>query len=144
MVRLGFKTIFGQDDGAAARLMATADEIIARLDLQPHPEGGHYRQTFRAPDSPRGASTAIYFLLKGDERSHWHRVDADEVWHYYAGAPLELTMAHDDGVIERVRLGNNLLAGERPQAVQGRQVLAGDRGGLAGAGRGPAAIGARP
>ena len=57
----------------------TGDEIIARLGLQPHPEGGHYREMFRAPDSPRGASTAIYFLLKAGERSHWHKVDAQAV-----------------------------------------------------------------
>jgi len=64
--------------------------MIALLGLEPHPEGGHYRQTFRAPDQPRGASTAIYFLLKAGERSHWHKVDADELWFWHAGAPLEL------------------------------------------------------
>jgi predicted cupin superfamily sugar epimerase len=97
----------------------SAAEIIQLLDLKPHPEGGHFRQTFcdRAEVAGRAASTAIYFLLARGERSHWHRVDAAEGWHYYAGAPLELVMAHDDGTIERVRLGNDLLAGERPQAV---------------------------
>ena len=62
----------------------TADQIIARLGLQPHPEGGHYREMFRAAAGKdgRGASTAIFFLLKAGERSHWHRVDADEVWHH--------------------------------------------------------------
>jgi uncharacterized protein len=97
----------------------TAAEIIRLLDLEPHPEGGHYRQTFCDPVevAGRAASTAIYFLLARGERSHWHRVDAAEGWHYYAGAPLELVMAHGDRAIERVRLGNDLLAGERPQAV---------------------------
>ena len=69
----------------------TAAEIIARLDLKPHPEGGHYRETFRDSnnvDGKRAASTAIYFLLARGERSHWHRIDAAEIWHYYAGSPL--------------------------------------------------------
>ncbi len=66
-----------------------ADTLIAALGLQPHPEGGHYRETFRAPPEPgqaRGATTAIFFLLRKGERSHWHRVDAVEIWHWYAGA----------------------------------------------------------
>ncbi len=96
----------------------TADEIIARLGLQSHPEGGHYHQTFLAPDQPRGASTAIYFLLKGTERSHWHRVvDADEVWHFYAGAPLELSLSDDGRKVRHLRLGTNFEVGELPQAV---------------------------
>ncbi|MBS0221426.1 MAG: cupin domain-containing protein [Proteobacteria bacterium] len=95
----------------------TADEIIARLGLQPHPEGGHYRETFRAADQPRGAGTAIYFLLKAGERSHWHRVDADEIWHHYAGAPLELSLSEDGHEVHRLRLGNDLAIGERPQAI---------------------------
>jgi predicted cupin superfamily sugar epimerase len=106
---------------ADASTMLAAD-IIRLLDLKPHPEGGHYRQTFR--DEPpskgggRAASTAIYFLLARGERSHWHRVDAAEVWHYYAGAPLVLEIADTDpGPIRRLRLGADLSAGERPQAV---------------------------
>jgi predicted cupin superfamily sugar epimerase len=102
---------------ALARLSAA--EIIARLDLRPHPEGGHFRETFRDPANRhdgRAASTAIYFLLARGERSHWHRIDAAEVWHYYAGSPLELSIAHD-GPVEMVRLGADLAAGERPQAV---------------------------
>ncbi|UYN94833.1 MAG: cupin domain-containing protein [Enhydrobacter sp.] len=95
----------------------TADEIIARLGLRPHPEGGHFGETFRAPDSPRGASTAIYFLLRAGERSHWHRVDADEVWHFYAGAPLELAISDDGRTIRHLRLGVDLRIGEAPQAV---------------------------
>jgi predicted cupin superfamily sugar epimerase len=100
----------------------TGDEIIARLGLQPHPEGGHYRETFRASDQPRGASTAIYFLLKADERSHWHRVDADEVWHHYAGAPLELLLSEDGRGVRHLRLGSDLDIGELPQAVVPRGV----------------------
>jgi predicted cupin superfamily sugar epimerase len=99
----------------------SAAEVIQLLDLKPHPEGGHYRQTFRdshtLPDG-RAASTAIYFLLARGERSHWHRVDAAEGWHYHAGAPLVLAMAADArGPVEHVTLGPNLLAGERPQAI---------------------------
>ena len=97
----------------------TAADIIRLLDLKPHPEGGHYRQTFRDArmiDGSRAASTAIYFLLARGERSHWHRVDAVEVWHYYAGAALELEIADEKGRRERVTLGCDLAAGERPQA----------------------------
>ena len=100
----------------------TADEIIARLGLQPHPEGGHYHQTFRAPDAGRGASTAIYFLLKAGEGSHWHRVDADEVWHHYAGAPLELSLSDDGRTVRRLRLGSDFDLDELPQAVVPRGV----------------------
>ncbi len=98
----------------------TADEVIRLLDLKPHPEGGHFRETFRDTrqvDGERAASTAIYFLLARGERSHWHRVDAVEVWHWHAGAPLELEIAQNEGRIERVTLGNDLASGERPQAV---------------------------
>ncbi len=97
-----------------------AADIIRLLDLKPHPEGGHYRQTFRdaAPNGSRPASTAIYFLLARGERSHWHRVDAVEVWHHYAGAPLKLSLAATEaGPVTRLRLGSDLGSGERPQAV---------------------------
>jgi predicted cupin superfamily sugar epimerase len=72
--------------------MTSAAEIISKLDLRPHPEGGHFRETHRdtRTHDGRAASTAIYFLLARGERSHWHRIDAVEVWHYYAGAPLKL------------------------------------------------------
>src|SRR6201989_2332571 len=76
----------------------TAADIVARLELKPHPEGGHYRETFRDPRtdaSGRSHSTAIYFLLARGERSHWHRIDAVETWHYYAGSPLTLRIAHE-------------------------------------------------
>jgi predicted cupin superfamily sugar epimerase len=103
--------------------LKTADEIIARLGLQPHPEGGHYRQVFHAPDSPRGASTAIYFLLKAGERSHWHRVvDGDEGWHHYAGAPLELALSEDGRTVRRLRLGSDFDLDEQPFAVVPRGV----------------------
>jgi predicted cupin superfamily sugar epimerase len=97
----------------------TAGEVVHLLGLQPHPEGGFYRETFRAPasDGARAASTAIYYLLRAGDVSAWHRVvDADEVWHHYAGAPLELTLSEGH---ERtsLRLGADLAAGERPQAV---------------------------
>jgi len=100
------------------RLPSAAD-IIARLQLQPHPEGGHYRETFRDPRSDankRSLSTAIYFLLARGERSHWHRIDAVEVWHYYAGSALTLQIADADGR-RVVTLGPDLAAGEVPQAV---------------------------
>jgi predicted cupin superfamily sugar epimerase len=98
----------------------TAADVIRLLDLKPHPEGGHFRETFRDAqhvEGGRAASTAIYFLLARGERSHWHRVDAAEAWHWHAGAPLVLEMAQTGGRRERVTLGCDLVAGERPQAV---------------------------
>jgi len=98
----------------------TASDVIRLLDLKPHPEGGFFRETFRDARQvagPRAASTAIYFLLSRGERSQWHRIDAVEVWHWYAGAPLQLEIAQLEGRIERVTLGTNLVAGQRPQAV---------------------------
>ena len=100
-------------------LPASAAEIIARLELKPHPEGGHYRETFRdeAVDADgRSRSTAIYFLLARGERSHWHRIDAVEVWHYHAGASLTLQIA-DDGGRRSVKLGADLTSGEEPHAI---------------------------
>jgi predicted cupin superfamily sugar epimerase len=97
----------------------SADDIIRLLDLQPHPEGGHFRETFRDPAagaSGRAHSTAIYFLLEAGEISRWHRVDAAELWHWYAGAPLLLTVADASGRHD-IRLGIDLNAGERPHAV---------------------------
>ena len=99
----------------------TAQDVIRLLDLKPHPEGGHFRETFRdmgqVDGSSRAASTAIYFLLARGERSHWHRIDAVEAWHWYAGAPLALDVARQTGGITRVVLGCDFGAGERPQAV---------------------------
>jgi predicted cupin superfamily sugar epimerase len=103
--------------------MLSADEIARLLDLEPHSEGGRYRETFRdaatvasGVDAARAASTAIYFLLRAGEASRWHRVDAVEVWHWYVGAPLALTIADTRGRRD-IRLGPDLTAGERPQAV---------------------------
>ena len=104
--------------------MSMADQIVRLLDLEPHPEGGRFRETFRdtatvasGADSARAASTAIYFLLRAGEVSRWHRVDAAEVWHWYAGAPLALTLADAGGGRRDIRLGPDLAVGERPQAV---------------------------
>ncbi len=94
----------------------TADEIVRLLDLKPHPEGGHFRETFRDDGAPRGASTAIYYLLKAGERSHWHRVDAAEVWHWYAGDALEISIS-ETGATKTQALGPALHNGERPQIV---------------------------
>ncbi len=98
----------------------TADQIIAHLNLAPHPEGGHYRQTWIAEseDDTRPAGTSIYFLLKAGETSHWHRVDAAEIWHYYAGAPLILSLAEtDQGPATDHVLGPDLAAGQFPQHI---------------------------
>lgn len=97
----------------------TADEVIERLGLEPHPEGGHFAETWRdAPEGGgRGAGTAIYYLLRHGERSRWHRLDAAEVWHHYAGAPVEHETELPDGRRLRRVLGRDLAAGERPQLV---------------------------
>jgi predicted cupin superfamily sugar epimerase len=97
----------------------TAADIIARLALKPHPEGGHFRETFRDPRldaNGRSVSTAIYFLLARGERSHWHRIDAVEVWHFYAGSALTLEIADGEGR-RVVILGPHLAAADVPQAI---------------------------
>ncbi|MBX3314664.1 MAG: cupin domain-containing protein [Actinobacteria bacterium] len=96
-----------------------ASEVIDRLELSPHPEGGWFRETWRdAPaDGRRGTSTAIYYLLAEGDRSHWHRVDADEVWHHYAGDGLELAVAGADPGPMVHRLGDALTDGSLPQVV---------------------------
>ncbi|MBY6046981.1 cupin domain-containing protein [Vannielia litorea] len=95
-----------------------AQEIIDRLGLQPHPEGGHYRQTWvEDPAQGRPAGTCIYFLLRPSERSHWHRVDATEIWHFYSGTPLTLRIAATQhGPATRRRLGPDLAHGA-PQLI---------------------------
>lgn len=97
----------------------SGDDVIEMLGLSPHPEGGHFRETFRDVAKPgeRAASTAIYFLLKAGERSHWHAVDAAEAWHFYAGDPLLLEVSPTGGPVQRIRLGSDLAEGERPQAI---------------------------
>ena len=99
----------------------SADEVARLLELQPHPEGGFFRETWRdepATASGRGHGTAIYFLLPGAVINRWHRVDAVEIWHHYAGAPLELMIGRTEPrAEERVMLGPDLQAGHRPQGI---------------------------
>lgn len=94
----------------------TPHELIDALGLQPHPEGGYYVETWRAEHEPgrRAAATAIYFLLGEGDRSHWHRVDADELWLHHAGAPVRLSVATDAEAGDQL-LGSDIAAGERPQ-----------------------------
>jgi predicted cupin superfamily sugar epimerase len=99
----------------------TADprEIIRLLGMKPHPEGGHYCETWRmsAAKGERPAGTAIYYLLMEGENSHWHRVDADEIWHWYGGAALSLMLSESGTEHEARVLGPDLAAGERPQII---------------------------
>ncbi len=98
----------------------TADEIIAALNLAPHPEGGWYRETWRAEadEGARASGTAILFLLKAGERSHWHRVDATEIWHFHAGSPLRLRLAAtESGPALPHLLGADLAQGQSPQVI---------------------------
>lgn len=91
----------------------SAAEIVERLQMQPHPEGGYYTETFRDD-----ASTAIYYLLEAGDHSHWHRVHgSSEIWHHYAGGPLALTLSSNGHDAEAHRLGKNIDAGEKPQLV---------------------------
>ncbi len=99
--------------------MLDPDEIIETLGLAPHPEGGWYRETFRdeAGHNGRAHGTAIYYLLKAGESSHWHRVDAAEIWHWYAGGPLALQLSADGQSSQTLHLGPDIAKGERPQIV---------------------------
>jgi len=106
--------------------MTDADEasrIIEQLKLEPHPEGGWFRETFRdlgcdaGEGGARARSTAIYFLLKDGEASHWHKVDAVETWHFYRGAPLRLSIAEGENAPRHHILGNDLARGQHPQLV---------------------------
>ncbi len=100
--------------------MNEADDIVAALGLEPHPEGGHYRQTWIAEALPgeRPVGTAILYLLRAGERSHWHRVDAVEIWHFHAGAPLILSISEDEqGPAAEMVLGPDLAIGQRPQGI---------------------------
>jgi predicted cupin superfamily sugar epimerase len=89
-----------------------AEAIIRALELKRHPEGGWFRESFRDH-----ASTAIYYLLRETEGSHWHRIAHSETWHFYAGAPLELRLSVDGAASERHLLGTDIARGERPQLV---------------------------
>ena len=99
--------------------MPDAKDIIDKLGLAPHPEGGWYRETWRAdaPAGERAAGTAIYYLLEAGRRSRWHRVDAAEIWHYYAGAPLALSISEDGETVRDIVLGGDVAAGQTPQAI---------------------------
>lgn len=98
--------------------MSEADQIIARLNLAPHPEGGWYRQTWLGDGPGRPSGTAILFLLKSGEISHWHRIDATEIWLFHAGAPLVLSIAADDqGPARDVVLGPDVLNGQNVQGI---------------------------
>jgi len=95
-----------------------ANEIIRLLNMQPHPEGGHYAETWRTPGVGRAVMTAIYYLLEADQVSAWHRVDAEEVWLWHAGGPLALTVSPPDGKgASATKLGPDLRARQRPQFV---------------------------
>jgi predicted cupin superfamily sugar epimerase len=99
--------------------MTDADAIIAALSLKPHPEGGYYAETWRdpAPGGQRGSGTAIYYLLRAGEISAWHRVDATEIWHWHAGAPLKLRLSDDGVELREIVLGPDIAAGQRPQGI---------------------------
>ena len=94
-------------------------DVVKMLGLEPHPEGGWYRETWRAeaPGGGRAAGTAIYYLLEKGQISRWHRVDAAEIWHWYAGAALDLSLSADGRGLESTTLGPDLAAGERPQQL---------------------------
>ncbi|MET0361764.1 MAG: cupin domain-containing protein [Sphingobium sp.] len=115
------------DDEAGART------VIDALGLRPHPEGGWYRESWRAPvaDGGRAAGTSILFLLEAGQRSHWHRVDATEHWFWHAGAPLTLSIATDKAVTADVLMGPDVLAGQHPQALvpEGQWQAAASQGG---------------
>lgn len=99
--------------------MQSAKEIINQLGLAPHPEGGWYRETWRADaaEGQRAAGTAIYYLLEAEQFSHWHKVDSTEIWHWYAGAPLSLTLSPNGHDAEAHRLGPEITADQRPQII---------------------------
>jgi predicted cupin superfamily sugar epimerase len=107
----------------AKKMNDQARALVTTLGLEPHPEGGFFRETFRAPlivaapQGARAASTAIYFLLPAGSFSALHRVRSDEVWHHYDGDPVEIYTLHDDGSHQLARLGRDLSRGERPQVV---------------------------
>jgi predicted cupin superfamily sugar epimerase len=110
----------GLKDMAHAIGGLTAQDVIRRLDLKPHPEGGYFRETFRDPltdANGRAVSTAIYYLLGLGEVSEWHRVDATEIWHYHAGAPMVITLSPNGHDAQARHLGPDLMNGQEPQII---------------------------
>ncbi|SDR27999.1 cupin domain-containing protein [Pseudovibrio sp. Tun.PSC04-5.I4] len=101
----------------------SAEDIITALKMIEHPEGGYYAETFRDTEGPvgRGYSTAIYYLLKKGQKSHWHKIDAIETWHYYGGAPLLLSISSEAEGRTDLTLGMDIMKGERPQGIVPRQ-----------------------
>lgn len=97
-------------------MTTTPAEIIKTLNLQPHPEGGWYSETWRGDEPPRASGTAIYFLLEAHQQSDWHRVDAVEIWHWYAGSPMELHIHENDKTTVQI-LGPGLNVGQHPQLI---------------------------
>lgn len=99
--------------------MVSASDVIGLLELSQHPEGGWFRETWRAdtPSGKRPAGTAIYYLLTEGERSHWHRVDSAEIWHFYAGDPLQLEISRDGKAVDTLVVGSDLRRGHRPQHI---------------------------
>ena len=97
----------------------TAAALIGALDLAPHPEGGWYRETWRAaaPGGTRAGGTAILFLLEGGQRSHWHRVDAAELWLWHSGSPLDVLVEQEDGAVQTIALGGDVAGGYQPQCL---------------------------
>ncbi len=114
--------------------MVTAEAIVKALSLLPHPEGGFYKETYRSdgvisedclPNSfegNRNYCTGIYYLLKSDDFSAFHKVNQDEMWHFYAGDPIEITMITNEGVLNKVRIGSNIIKGQLPQFVVPKDV----------------------
>ena len=97
----------------------TLQSVIDTLEMEPHPEGGWFKETFRDIDGPdgRALSTAIYYVLAEGQVSHWHRVDALEIWHWHAGAPLDLSISIDAENVHTLSLGPDLATGQRPQGI---------------------------
>lgn len=101
-----------------AVMSMTATEIIEKLNLAPHPEGGYFRETWRADNAGRAHGTSIYFLLRGEDTNRWHKVDAAEIWHYYAGAPLILSVSETaQGPARDLCVGPDLSSGQSPQQI---------------------------
>ena len=98
---------------------AEAEAMIAALGLAPHPEGGRYRETWRAAadEGERAGATAILFLLEAGQRSHWHRVDADELWLWHSGSPLAVLVEQENGAVQEFALGGDVARGYQPQCL---------------------------